>query len=1819
MMGRLSVPVSCRLFLTTLCLVAFGLGAARAWGASETLTVNTLNDTADATNNCGGTGTGTACSLRDAIAQANTDGNGDTIVFKSGLTGTITLGSTLPTINVNLTITGPGANLLTISADHKAGVRVMTIGSSAPATVNISGLTIAYGNSSNGFGGGIFINQGALTVEECAFIGNFANDGGGAITDSSTATVTAIDSTFSGNSSSGPGGAINADGVTVSNSTFSDNSGQDGSAIAAGGTATVTNSTFSGNSSAASGGGALNISGVGTLTADNNIFSGNSGGAIYDYSGTANANYNVYYDNTGNGGSDCASCTSNGNAKDATANPLALPLGSYGGPTQTLLPQPGSAAICWGSSSDAPVGVTTDQRGFAFSPSYSSCPAGLVDAGAVQSNYLQVQASTDGTATSSDCPGTKCTLRDAVALANGEGDIDFAPGVASITLGSTLSLGLPPSTGTPAGINMIGPGANTLTINGGGTKSTYGVFAVEAGVPAVLYGMTISNGNAATATNLSTLGGGIENSGDLTLLSSAVTNNAAVGDGGGIDSDSTALIMDSTISGNTGSAGGGIYNGGTMEIAESTVSDNSASGGDILGFGGGISSDGTLMVVNSTIAGNSASGNPGGAGGGIYVASGSTSLANTIVAGNIAGTSSGGVGSNIENSYTDHGGNVIGGNTDSVTDYAGGDTTKPEITLSGLALIGPKATVPVEIPLPGSAAICAGEATNLLAGVTADERGEPNENTTYTGYSSSSPCVDAGAVQSNYAVSFSTKPPSSVTVDQGFGAAVTVDESGQAISGIDIPVTLSSGTLYGTTSETTDGSGVATYSGLNATAGTGLTLNVGVIPSTATNPLTVSSSAFDVTAILPSVGLNASTKSATLNQAVTLTATVSTNVTNPVAFADFVPLTGSVAFSVGSTAISCGSGSEAFTYDSTTGTATQTCVTSALPAGSPDSIAATYTPGASDTSYQNAASTPITIAVAQASTSTTVASSSGATNPTSAVNSPVTFTAVIDITGSVVVPPTGTITFTDNGSSTDAAMLDCGGGSGVTVTTIGSGGTTEYGATCTTSKLIGGTHTIVATYSGDSNYQASGSHSGSVNQTVTALATSTKASATPSPASFGESVTLSATVTPFDQPVPLAEAVSFTAGSSTTPLCTGTVDPTTGVASCSTTQLPRGTDTITATYPNGDPSYKSSSGQVGLDVNPATGTMALISSDNPSTVNAPVMYTAQVTVPSVNTPPAGTVGFSYTLSGSSTATPFSGCSAVGLTAPGPGGTAYTAACSPPPLTYGSYTITATYTTKNGNFSFNSGTNVVTLAQTVNPAATQTQVQSLADPSEVNQAVTFQATVTSKVPGSATPTGTVSFSDGTATICSDVPIAKGVYDCSTNGLAEGAQTITATFNPSDSNFSTSSGAVLQTVNMAATTLGLSGLPASVIAKNPKDQNDMVTFTATVNAPSGGIKPGGTVTFTYNGSLAIPECAAALPVGTGGTVSCTTSSLPAGADTVTATYSGDKNFKGSSFTVPEAVEDYSLAVTGVPEGTPAPTAIVSQGSTSADDPFSPLTIAVTPASIEGFSGSVALGCNVAVVSAPSGATAPACNLVASTIPVASSGTQASTDLIVDATKATPGLYSVTVQGTDSATGLVSAAKAFDVFVRAVGGPLRIVSGATTNNSAGLNFLLPPGVSISNLQCVSVTGTGIKPPGVPPSTLSIGCIFNPTTLPASSSLQSASVTVTVTTGGSTTASASGSHNPKLMADGLLCLPIFGFFGLLRGRKSRNSIFFRVVAILVICVAVFQMAGCGGSFQLPNTSGGATPPGAYTLLIQGTGSNGQTYQAVLEVDITL
>ena len=110
--------------------------------------------------------------LRQAILDANSSAGDDEITFAAGFTGTIQLSSTLPELNTNLTIRGPGADRLTIrglGSDAPGSFRII---SARGATVHLEGLTITGGGpgsinpptSRNYQGGGIRNEAGNLSI-----------------------------------------------------------------------------------------------------------------------------------------------------------------------------------------------------------------------------------------------------------------------------------------------------------------------------------------------------------------------------------------------------------------------------------------------------------------------------------------------------------------------------------------------------------------------------------------------------------------------------------------------------------------------------------------------------------------------------------------------------------------------------------------------------------------------------------------------------------------------------------------------------------------------------------------------------------------------------------------------------------------------------------------------------------------------------------------------------------------------------------------------------------------------------------------------------------------------------------------------------------------------------------------------------------------------------------------------------------------------------------------------------------------------------------------------------------------------------------------------------------------------------------------------------------------------------------------------------------------------------------------------------------------------------------------------------------------------
>jgi hypothetical protein len=211
---------------------------------------------------------------------------------------------------------------------------------------------------------------------------------------------------------------------------------------------------------------------------------------------------------------------------------------------------------------------------------------------------------------------------------------------------------------------------------------------------------------------------------------------------------------------------------------------------------------------------------------------------------------------------------------------------------------------------------------------------------------------------------------------------------------------------------------------------------------------------------------------------------------------------------------------------------------------------------------------------------------------------------------------------------------------------------------------------------------------------------------------------------------------------------------------------------------------------------------------------------------------------------------------------------------------GSHSFTATYSGDSNS----SGSTSPTLALTVSQASTKTSLDSSKNPSEVGEAVTFIAHVSSSA---GNPSGTVSFSDGDKLLGTRALI-NGEADLSTSALSAGTHSITAAYSGDADFLSSASAPVQQRVESAKveTSTSVSGAP------NPAEINAEVTFTVKVTPVSGTNSPTGSV-ILKDGESVLATLSLA-----GGSATFRTSSLSAGKHSITASYEGDADFHGST---------------------------------------------------------------------------------------------------------------------------------------------------------------------------------------------------------------------------------------------------------------------------------------------------------------------------------
>jgi hypothetical protein len=220
-------------------------------------------------------------------------------------------------------------------------------------------------------------------------------------------------------------------------------------------------------------------------------------------------------------------------------------------------------------------------------------------------------------------------------------------------------------------------------------------------------------------------------------------------------------------------------------------------------------------------------------------------------------------------------------------------------------------------------------------------------------------------------------------------------------------------------------------------------------------------------------------------------------------------------------------------------------------------------------------------------------------------------------------------------------------------------------------------------------------------------------------------------------------------------------------------------------------------------------------------------------------------------------------------------------------------MTAVY---EGDDDFVGSSSTNTVIQTINQASSSTEVSSSDDPVLVGQPVAYTATVAVDAPGSGTPTGSVSFSDGGSPIptCQGLALPPGPplsVTCSQAYDTNVGHRITATYS-GDADFTASTGNTAETVSPVSTSTTVVSSPSA------STSGQSVTLTASVAPTSGTAIPDGTVTFSVNGTALGSSTLSSADGVTSASMLITT--LPVGSDSVVATYGGGAGFLASSST-------------------------------------------------------------------------------------------------------------------------------------------------------------------------------------------------------------------------------------------------------------------------------------------------------------------------------
>lgn len=542
--------------------------------------------------NAGGTFTATGTTISNNTANRAGGGIEANNTDSGSVPGIVNL--------TNVTLDNNNAGGVAPAPGNGGGLHVS--GSSA---INITGGTVS-GNTASKEGGGLWNNQGVMTITGTTIDGNdaqgdlvadpleivggggiFAEDGAGSVV---IGAGTIISNNFASGTQGSGGGILMATGTTLS---------IDGSAGAV---------MITGNSASRAGGGLEDWSlDTNTNTLTNVVFMNNTAGLD---AGAFTAD-----GGPGNGGAIHVTGPGNNTITDGSAsgNLAAAEGGAFWNGSGTML--------VTGTSFDSNIasGVDATNGGGAL---FNIGGTLTVSGASITNNVVDGTSGSGGgilnvnggilSVTDTDILGNSASRAGGGIEDNSTVDLGDGALVGSVTLfGVQLNNNIAGSApGNGGGLHLTGGAdsnitssvinGNTASNEGGGVWNGSGVMTIS---------LTTIDGNTANGAAATNGGGGIFNnaSGTINLNTSTVSNNVSTGaaaQGGGIHNKATTTlnITASTISGNTSASnGGGIYNNGTASILNATIANNTATAN-----GGGVSGESSVTVKGSIIATNTA-------------------------------------------------------------------------------------------------------------------------------------------------------------------------------------------------------------------------------------------------------------------------------------------------------------------------------------------------------------------------------------------------------------------------------------------------------------------------------------------------------------------------------------------------------------------------------------------------------------------------------------------------------------------------------------------------------------------------------------------------------------------------------------------------------------------------------------------------------------------------------------------------------------------------------------------------------------------------------------------------------------------------------------------------------------------------------------------------------------------------------------------------------------------------------------------------------------------------------------------------------------